>query len=75
MQGNWDYGITPKLKFGLRDYTPFEIGITGLQDPPFRALLFSATQTYRPTDIRVTISSYLCSCQTPGGALTPEKYG
>ena len=36
MQGNWDYGITPQLKLGLRDYTPFEIGITGLRDPHFQ---------------------------------------
>ncbi len=41
MQGNWDYGITSQLKFGLRDhYTPFEIGITGLHGSPFRALLY-----------------------------------
>ena len=43
---NWDYGITPCLKLGLPitphlelglwDNTPFEIGITGLQDAPFQ---------------------------------------
>ncbi len=32
---NWDYGITPHLKLGLWDYTPFEIGIMGLQDSPY----------------------------------------
>ncbi len=36
MQRNRDYGITPHLKLGLRDYTPFEIGITGVQDLPFQ---------------------------------------
>ena len=29
----WDYRIMPHFKLGLWDYTPFEIGITGLQDP------------------------------------------
>ncbi len=33
---NWDYGITSLLKLGLRDYTPFEIGIMGLQEPPLQ---------------------------------------
>ncbi len=33
---NWDYGITCLLKLGFRDYTPFEIGIMGLQDPPLQ---------------------------------------
>ncbi len=28
---NWDYRITPHLKLGFWDYTPFEIGILGLQ--------------------------------------------
>ena len=32
--GNWDYGIASHFKFALPNYTPFEIGITGLQDPP-----------------------------------------
>ena len=27
---NWDYKITYHFKLGLRDYMPFEIGITGL---------------------------------------------
>ncbi len=31
---NWDYGITCLLKLGSRDYTPFVIGILGLQVPP-----------------------------------------
>ena len=35
---NWDYGITCVLKLGLRDCTPFEIGMMGLQDSPYRAL-------------------------------------
>ena len=35
---DWDYRITCLLKLGLRDYTSFEIGIIGLQDPPYRAL-------------------------------------
>ena len=34
ISSNRDYGITPLLKLGLRDYAPFEIGIMGLQDPP-----------------------------------------
>ena len=29
-QGNWDCGITPHLKLGLRNYTPFKIGIMEL---------------------------------------------
>ncbi len=33
---NWDYGITWLLILGLRDYTPFEIGIMGLQYPPLQ---------------------------------------
>ncbi len=32
---NWDYRISPYLKLGLRDYARFEIGITGLQNPPY----------------------------------------
>ena len=41
MVGNWDYGITPQLKLGLRDFTPFEIWITygtTAQDPPVKPL-------------------------------------
>ncbi len=33
---NLDYGITCILKLGLWDYTPFEIGIMGLQDLPLQ---------------------------------------
>ena len=47
MHGNWDSGITPQLKFGLRDYTPFKIGIMGLQDPPFRALVIEHSRAFK----------------------------
>ncbi len=33
---NWDCGITPHLKFGFWDYTPFEIAILGLPQPPYQ---------------------------------------
>ncbi len=35
----WDNRISPHLKFGLWDYDGFEIGITGLQDPPMGTLI------------------------------------
>ena len=41
---NWDYRITCLLKLGLWDYTPFEIGIMGLQDPSNRALEIEAIE-------------------------------
>ena len=36
---NWDYGITPVLKLGLRQFT-------GLQDPPKGALFITDGQTH-----------------------------
>ncbi len=36
---NWDYGISHYLNLGLWDYADFEIGITGLQDPPMGAVI------------------------------------
>ncbi len=38
---NWDYGISPYLKLGLRDYACFEIGITGFQDPPYGGPIYA----------------------------------
>ncbi len=49
---NWEYGITPYLKLGLRDYASFEIGITGLQDPPMGALILNQpSETVKTTCI------------------------
>ena len=43
---NWDYGISPYLKLGLRDYAGFEIWITGSQDPPMGALVICLINWY-----------------------------
>ena len=62
---NWDYGIVPHLKLGLRDCTPFEIGILGLQTPPYRALVWYLSVCTHPMGVvgyRVWSSYWLSNC-------------
>ena len=39
IQVNWDYGISPYLKFRLWDYTGFEMGLRDYRIPPMVALI------------------------------------
>ena len=59
MQRNLDYRITSHLKVGLWDYTPFEIGITGLQDSPFQGPTHADLRSASFTIIQTCLPSYV----------------
>ena len=60
----WNYGITCLLKLGLRDYTPFEIGIMGLQDLPLQGpshihVLFFTKSSVRSLHLKTSLECRL----------------